>query len=84
MVVIAGNYRSWWGGQRRRQVVIYFNIYIIYILKYENMKEKESRKREAERDVWATSCIFTVLFIKQYYITLFYRETMSSDQETLK
>jgi hypothetical protein len=48
------------------------------------MKEKESRKREAERDVWATSCIFTVLFIKQYYITLFYRETMSSDQETLK
>jgi hypothetical protein len=42
------------------------------------MKEKA----EVEKDMWATSCIFTVLNNITYLS--FYRETMSSDQETLK
>ena len=43
------------------------------------MKEKESGSGKRHMGY-----ILYIHCIKQYYITLFYRETMSSDQETLK
>jgi hypothetical protein len=48
-------------------------------MKYENMKEKESRSGKRRMGY-----ILYIHNFKQYYITLFYIETMSSDQETLK
>ena len=43
------------------------------------MKEKESGSGKRRMGY-----ILYIHYIKQYYITLFYIETMSSDQETLK
>jgi hypothetical protein len=55
------------------------NKYKIQNIKYENMKEIESGSEKRRMGyILYNHCI------KQYCITLFYREIMSSDQETLK
>jgi hypothetical protein len=57
-----------------------FDTMLKYLIKYKIRKyEKESGSGKRRMNY-----ILYIHYFKQYYITLFYRETMSSDQETLK
>ena len=42
------------------------------------------KKKESESEKRHMGYILYIHCIKQYYITLFYRETMNNDQKTLK